>query len=318
MSFLSVDSHYDLFQPPDQETNNSTDLFRRSKSVSKIQDCGWALSSAKETTTHSTKYLEGTSIKLNEVLDNETHPSGLHKTWSTPYLSNKEELTDSDENGNKQYLNLLNVSQQWQMKSLSSGAQPSNSYPSNSNSNSSSLLKDAINNNIEKSWLTSLKGISRKQLRVNERLESYRANDGELVQYRLKHSNGYQASFQNEKDSVSHSVISTTENNLQPTESSTSQPSFLLSTNLESLSPIAISLNELSLGGSPVSPIFPSDKLVYLDSPIRITIMGSKQVGKSALAVRYLSRNESSSPSSSSHAHSTTIQGTKEITHLFV
>ena len=99
--------------------------------------------------------------------------------------------------------------------------------------------------------------------------------------------------------------------------SNSSQRSFLLSTNLESLSPITISLNELSFGGSLVSPSFPSDKFVYLDSPIRITIMGSHQVGKSALAVRYLSRQESSHRySTASRAFSPTMHGKKKVNNL--
>ena len=72
-----------------------------------------------------------------------------------------------------------------------------------------------------------------------------------------------------------------------------------------------------SVGGNLVSPSFPSDKFVYLDSPIRITIMGSHQVGKSALAVRYLSRQESSRRSSTaSRAFSSTMHGKKKVNNL--
>jgi len=40
----------------------------------------------------------------------------------------------------------------------------------------------------------------------------------------------------------------------------------------------------------PTEANFPSN--VKLDSPVKLIIMGSKQVGKSALALRYITKNQ--------------------------
>ena len=289
---LNVDCHYDLFHLPDQ--SSGADLFRRSNSISKIHN-GWSMSTKQPT---STNYLVASNMTLNEEMNNCT----LHKTWSTPYLNNTEESKDLNESSNEQYLNLMNISQPWLMTSSSPGLQGNSSHISQSNS----LLKDAINNNIEKSWLMSFKGVSRKKLRVDD-LESLRVNDNEVVQSNTR--NNYDHAFFPDQNDPGSQAVKTMEYNLSRNARDTSQKTFLLSTNLESLSPVTISLTDLSIGGNLVSPSFPSNKVIYLDSPIRITIMGSKQVGKAALAVRYLSRQESSSQSVASHSPSSMMQG---------
>ena len=243
------------------------------------------------------KYVLESNSNFNQMLDNGLcHGGGLHKTWSTPYLNNNEESKEfDDEKSNEQYLNLLNMTNPWPSNSLSSNI-ACNTFASSSNSNS--LLKDAINNNIEKSWSMSLKGLSKKQIK-QVGTESDQRNDNEQSQNNLKTNKKDNAFYSKAKEyNVLNSSILELENAKERKNSNSSLPTFLLSTNLESLSPITISLTDLSFGGNSVSPSFPSDKLVYLDSPIRITIMGSHQVGKSALAVRYLSRQECLSRSS--------------------
>ena len=142
-------------------------------------------------------------------------------------------------------------------------------------------------------------------------LESFKTNSREVVQ--ISNNNNQEQSLDQNKNASGTDSHRTLNHHLTTKTSDTSTPTFLLSTNLESLSPVTISLTDLSVGGSPVSPSFPSNKVIYLDSPIRITIMGSKQVGKSALAVRYLSRQDSSSQSLGSHAVSPSIRGKTNI-----
>lgn len=309
---LNVDCHYDLFSisNPDQNSN----FFQRSNSIDKLHN-EW--SNSLEETSSSKKYLVASNMNLNEVMNNDsTSGGGLHKTWSTPYLNNNEESEEVNEKNNDQYYNLMNVSNPWIMNNTSSSSSNTSSSATSSSatsssytSNSNSLLKDAINNNIEKSWLMSLKGLSKKQLKANG-LENYTApNDNEMVQYKIKDSND--PAFCLEEKDHAFDNLKPLENKFEKKASNTSQPTFLLSTNLESLSPVSVSLTDLSFGANSVSASFPSNKLLYLDSPIRITIMGSKQVGKSALAVRYLSRQESSSQSVASHAFSPSMQGMK-------
>ena len=304
---LNVDCHYDLFSISNRDQNSN--LFQRSNSIDKLHN-EWSISH--EDTNPSTKYLVASSMNVNDVMNNDsTSGGGLHKTWSTPYLNNNEELLEVNEKNNEHYYNLMNVSNPWIMNNTSSSSTYTSSTTSSSSytSNSNSLLKDAINNNIEKSWLMSLKGLSKKQLKANG-LENYRAsNDNEMVQYRIKNSND--PAFCPEEKDLTFDNLKPMENKLEKKISNTSQPTFLLSTNLESLSPVSVSLTDLSFGANSVSASFPSNILLYLDSPIRITVMGSKQVGKSALAVRYLSRQESSSQSIASHAFSPPMQGMK-------
>ena len=305
---LNVDCHYDLFSILNHEQNSS--LFQRSNSIDKLHN-EWSIS--QEGTTSPTKCLVASNMNLNDVINNESSSGGgMHKTWSTPYLNNNEESPEVSEKNKDQYYNLMNVSNPWIMNNTSSS---SSSYTSSSTtsssytSNSNSLLKDAINNNIEKSWLMSLKGLSKKQMKANG-LENYTApNDNEMIQHRIQNSN--EPAFCPEEKEHTFDNPKSMERKLEKKVSNTSQPTFLLSTNLESLSPVSVSLTDLSFGANSVSASFPSNKLLYLDYPIRITIMGSKQVGKSALAVRYLSRQESSSQSVASHAFSPSMQGMK-------
>ena len=303
---LDVDYHYDLFSVPNR--NDHSHLFQRSNSISKIHN-DWSFAN-EETCTGANYDLESNN-NFRPMLDNDSTHCGsgiLHKTYSTPYLNNNEEPNDIEENGNEQYLNLLNVSNPWPSNAfLSTTTSNASSHTTNSNS----LLKDAINNNIEKTWLISLKGLSKKQMR-SDAIESYRSNDNESIQSNVNQTKNDNAFHSEERISDFLNFDKELENVRERKRSNSSQPSFLLSTNLESLSPITISLNELSFGGSHVSPSFPSDKFVYLDSPIRITIMGSHQVGKSALAVRYLSRQESSHRySTPSRAFPSTMHGKK-------
>ena len=292
---LDIEFQYDLLSLPNR--NDNSHLFHRSNSISKINN-NWSLVN-EEPNTGINYGFESDTSSFTQVLDNESsrcEVGNLHKTWSTPYLNNNEENTKCEESGNEHYLNLLNASNPLSLNTLSSNV-ACNPYSSTSTSNS--LLKDAINNNIEKSWLMSLKK-SKKQM-WSDGLESFRSNENELIEStNAFHSEDNQLYVDSKKS----------ENVQERKSSSSSQPTFVLSTNLESLSPITISLTDISCGENSVSPSFPSDKLVYLDSPIRITIMGSHQVGKSALAVRYLSKQESSHRSPS-RAFSSTMHGMK-------
>ena len=299
---LDIDYHYDLFSLPNR--NDNSHLFQRSNSFSKISNNNWSFPN--EDT--DVKYVMESNSNFNQTLDNGSchgGGGGLHKTWSTPYLNNNEESKEFDEKSNEEYLNLLNMTNQWPSSSISSVAcNNTTAYSSNSNS----LLKDAINNNIEKSWLMK-KGLSKKKIKL-ESLELDGNNGNERIQNNLKTNQKENAFCSDEKEySFLNSGIHELKNVRERKNSNSGLPTFLLSTNLESLSPITISLTDLSFGGNSVSPSFPSDKLVYLDSPIRITIMGSHQVGKSALAVRYLSRQESFSRSSAASS----LRGMKKI-----
>lgn len=294
---LDIEFQYNLLSLPNR--NDNSHLFHRSNSISKINN-NWSLVNEEPNTEMNYGFESDTSF--TQILDNDSsrcEGGNLHKTWSTPYLNNNEESKNIDESGNEHYLNLLNASNPLSLNNISSN---NVCNPYSYTSNSSSLLKDAINNNIEKSWLMSLKK-SKKQMWSDD-LKSFRSNDNDLIDS----NNAFHS--ENNEDNYLSLDSKELENSIERKSSSTSQPTFVLSTNLESLSPITISLTDLSCGENSVSPSFPSDKLVYLDSPIRITIMGSHQVGKSALAVRYLSKQESSHRSPS-RAFSSTMHGTK-------
>ena len=305
---LDVGYHCDLLLVPNRDDNSH--LFQRSNSISTINN-DWSF--ATEEIYKGSNYALESNSNFRQVLDNDSTHCGagiLQKTWSTPYLNNNEEPKDIEENVNEHYFNLLNVSNPWPSNTILSNTTTSN--VSSHTTNSNSLLKDAINNNIEKSWFMSLKGLSKKQMR-SDAIESYRSNDNESIQSNVNQTKNDNAFHSEEKINNFLNLRKELENVRERKRSNSSQPSFLLSTNLESLSPITISLSDLSFGGNLVSPSFPSDKFVYLDSPIRITIMGSHQVGKSALAVRYLSRQESSHRSSTtSRAFSSTMHGKKK------
>lgn len=309
---LDVGYHCDLLIVPNRDDNSH--LFQRSNSISRINN-DWSF--ANEEICAGSHYALESNSNYHQILDNDSNHCGagiLQKTWSTPYLNNNEESKDIEENDNEHYFNLMNVSNPWPSNTILSNTTSVN--VSSHTTNSNSLLKDAINNNIEKSWLMSLKGLSKKQIK-SDAIESYKSNDNELIQNNVKQTKNDNAFHSEERISDFLNLDKELENVRERKISNSSQRSFLLSTNLESLSPITISLNELSFGGSLVSPSFPSDKFVYLDSPIRITIMGSHQVGKSALAVRYLSRQESSHRySTASRAFSPTMHGKKKVNNL--
>ena len=276
-----VDCSYEILQT--QNCCSSGDSIRKIDNGRDSRKYGWP--SISNEAPLNKYFIEG-NAQFNEMVSANTLDNGIHKTWSTSYLNNNDdEYKDMNDNECEQYLNLLDISKPWSINAYNPPNTPSNSsYSSNSNS----LLRDAINNNIEKSWLTSLKRLSKIQAKANSH-EPCKTHDNEISMVRSRsgstchHDEGNYA-FQNTNIMESESK--------EKTSNEACQPTFLLSTNLESLSPITVSLNDLAIGGNEVSSLFPSNKIVYLDSPIRITILGSKQVGKSALAVRYLSRQD--------------------------
>ena len=276
-----VDCGYEILQT--QNCGSSGDTIHKIDNGRNSSNYGWPLISNE---TPSNKCFMEANAQLNEMISANTLDNSIHKTWSTPYLNNNEhEYKNLNDNECEQYLNLLDIAKPW---SINASNPPNTPSSSSYSSNSNSLLRDAINNNIEKSWLTSLKRLSKIQAKANNH-ETYKTNDDEISMARSQsgstcHLGEGNNAFQNINIIESESK--------EKTSNKTCQPTFLLSTNLESLSPITVSLNDLALGGNEVSALFPSNKIVYLDSPIRITILGSKQVGKSALAVRYLSRQD--------------------------
>ena len=278
-----VDCSYEILQA--QNCGSSGDSIHKIDNGRNSTSYGWSLISNE---TPSNKCFMEANVQLNEMINANNFDNSIHKTWSTPYLNNNEdEYKDLNENECEHYLNLLEISKPW---SINASNPPNTPSSSSYSSNSNSLLRDAINNNIEKSWLTSLKRLSKIQVKSNNH-ETYKTHDNEISMVRSQsgstcHLDEGNYAFQNTNIMEGESK--------EKASNKTCQPTFLLSTNLESLSPITVSLNDLALGGNEVSALFPSNKIVYLDSPIRITILGSKQVGKSALAVRYLSRQDSS------------------------
>ena len=278
-----VDCSYEILQA--QNCGSSGDSIHKIDNGRNSTSYGWSLISNE---TPSNKCFMEANVQLNEMINANNFDNSIHKTWSTPYLNNNEdEYKDLNENECEHYLNLLEISKPW---SINASNPPNTPSSSSYSSNSNSLLRDAINNNIEKSWLTSLKRLSKIQVKSNNH-EPYKTHDNEISMVRSQsgstcHLDEGNYAFQNTNIMEGESK--------EKASNKTCQPTFLLSTNLESLSPITVSLNDLALGGNEVSALFPSNKIVYLDSPIRITILGSKQVGKSALAVRYLSRQDPS------------------------
>ena len=278
-----VDCSYEILQA--QNCGSSGDSIHKIDNGRNSTSYGWSLISNE---TPSNKCFMEANVQLNEMINANNFDNSIHKTWSTPYLNNNEdEYKDLNENECEHYLNLLEISKPW---SINASNPPNTPSSSSYSSNSNSLLRDAINNNIEKSWLTSLKRLSKIQVKSNNH-EPYKTHDNEISMVRSQsgstcHLDERNYAFQNTNIMEGESK--------EKASNKTCQPTFLLSTNLESLSPITVSLNDLALGGNEVSALFPSNKIVYLDSPIRITILGSKQVGKSALAVRYLSRQDPS------------------------
>ena len=278
-----VDCSYEILQA--QNCGSSGDSIHKIDNGRNSTSYGWSLISNE---TPSNKCFMEANVQLNEMINANNFDNSIHKTWSTPYLNNNEdEYKDLNENECEHYLNLLEISKPW---SINASNPPNTPSSSSYSSNSNSLLRDAINNNIEKSWLTSLKRLSKIQVKSNNH-ETYKNHDNEISMVRSQsgstcHLDEGNYAFQNTNIMEGESK--------EKASNKTCQPTFLLSTNLESLSPITVSLNDLALGGNEVSALFPSNKIVYLDSPIRITILGSKQVGKSALAVRYLSRQDPS------------------------
>ena len=278
-----VDCSYEILQA--QNCGSSGDSIHKIDNGRNSTSYGWSLISNE---TPSNKCFMEANVQLSEMINANNFDNSIHKTWSTPYLNNNEdEYKDLNENECEHYLNLLEISKPW---SINASNPPNTPSSSSYSSNSNSLLRDAINNNIEKSWLTSLKRLSKIQVKSNNH-EPYKTHDNEISMVRSQsgstcHLDEGNYAFQNTNIMEGESK--------EKASNKTCQPTFLLSTNLESLSPITVSLNDLALGGNEVSALFPSNKIVYLDSPIRITILGSKQVGKSALAVRYLSRQDPS------------------------
>ena len=277
-----VDCSYEIRQT--QNCGSSGDSICKIDNGRNSNNYGWPLISNE---TPSNKCFMEANAQLNEMVSADTLDNGIHKTWSTPYLNNNEdEYKDLNDNECDQYLNLLDISKPW---SINASNPPNTPSSSSYSSNSNSLLRDAINNNIEKSWLTSLKRLSKIQAKANNH-EPYKPNDDEVSMARSRSG----STWLYEGNDAFHNTNIMESESKEKTSNRTCQPTFLLSTNLESLSPITVSLNDLALGGNEVSALFPSNKIAYLDSPIRITILGSKQVGKSALAVRYLSRQDPS------------------------
>ena len=278
-----VDCSYEILQA--QNCGSSGDSIHKIDNGRNSTSYGWSLISNE---TPSNKCFMEANVQLNEMINANNFDNSIHKTWSTPYLNNNEdEYKDLNENECEHYLNLLEISKPW---SINASNPPNTPSSSSYSSNSNSLLRDAINNNIEKSWLTSLKRLSKIQVKSNNH-ETYKTHDNEISMVRSQ--SGSTCHLGEENYAFQNTNIMEGESK-ERTSNKTCQPTFLLSTNLESLSPITVSLNDLALGGNEVSALFPSNKIVYLDSPIRITILGSKQVGKSALAVRYLSRQDPS------------------------
>ena len=278
-----VDCSYEILQA--QNCGSSGDSIHKIDNGRNSTSYGWSLISNE---TPSNKCFMEANVQLNEMINANNFDNSIHKTWSTPYLNNNEdEYKDLNENECEHYLNLLEISKPW---SINASNPPNTPSSSSYSSNSNSLLRDAINNNIEKSWLTSLKRLSKIQVKSNNH-EPYKTHDNEISMVRSQ--SGSTCHLDEENYAFQNTNIMEGESK-EKASNKTCQPTFLLSTNLESLSPITVSLNDLALGGNEVSALFPSNKIVYLDSPIRITILGSKQVGKSALAVRYLSRQDPS------------------------